>query len=98
MSWEKKIVEQYGEEYVLRQLAEESAELTQATLKMVRAMREETPVRWQDAQNHLLEEIADVEVMLDFLTVNVLNLESRLTIEHIYADKQKRMRERLLIE
>lgn len=98
MNWEKKVVEQYGEEYILRQLAEESAELTQAALKMVRVMREETPVRWQDAQDHLLEEIADVEVMIDFLTVNVLNLESRLTIERIYAEKQKHMRERLSIE
>lgn len=98
MNWEKKIIEQYGEEYILRQLAEESAELTQAALKMVRTMREETPVRWQDAQDHLLEEIADVEVMIDFLTLNVLNLESRLTIERIYAEKQKRMRERLSIE
>ena len=98
MTWQNQIVEQYGEEYILRQRAEESSELCQAALKLVRVMREETPVREQDAQDHLLEEIADVEVMIDFLTVNVLNLESRLTIERICAEKQKRMRERLSIK
>lgn len=96
MSWEKQIVEQYGEEYVFRQLAEESSGLCHAALKLVRVMREETPVRWQEGQEHLLEEIADVEVMLDMITTTMLTTEARLQIEHIYASKQKRMKERML--
>ena len=45
MIYEKKIAEQYGEEYIIRQLAEEAAELCQAALKLVRAMRRSTPSR-----------------------------------------------------
>ena len=56
MSWQQQIIEQYGDEYVIRQLAEESSELTQAALHMVRVMREETPLKWSDAQTHLLED------------------------------------------
>ena len=98
MPWKEKIVEQYGQEYVFRQLAEESAELTQATLKMVRVMHDETPVRWQEAQEHLLEEIADVRIMTDMLADHVLTPEARLKIEAIRAQKEKRMRERMLEE
>ena len=96
MGWREKIVEQYGQEYIFRQLAEESAELTQATLKMVRVMHDETPVRWQEAQEHLLEEIADVWIMKDMLTEVVLTPEARLKIEAIRAEKEKRMQERML--
>lgn len=98
MFWKNKIVEQYGQEYIFRQLAEESAELTQAALKMVRVMREETPVHWQEAQEHLLEEIADVWIMTDMLTEVVLTQEARFKIEAIRAEKEKRMRERMLEE
>ena len=62
--WMNQIVEQYGEEYIFRQLAEESSELCQASLKMVRSMRGETPVRMTEAYEHVLEEVADLEVML----------------------------------
>lgn len=98
MLWKNKIVEQYGQEYIFRQLAEESAELTQAALKMVRVMREETPVRWQEAQEHLLKEIADVWSMADMLAEVVLTQEARFKIEAIRAEKEKRMRERMLEE
>jgi len=98
MTWKEKIVEQYGQEYIFRQLAEESAELTQAALKMVRVMRDETPVRWQEAQDHLLEEIADVWIMTDMLAEDVLTQEARFKIEAIRAEKEKRMRERMLEE
>jgi len=96
MTWQKQIVEQYGEEYILRQLAEESAELCQAALKLVRVMREETPMRWQEGQAHLLEEIADVKIMIDMMEGSVITTEARLQIEHIYAQKEKRMKTRML--
>lgn len=96
MTWQKQIVEQYGEEYILRQLAEESAELCQAALKLVRVMREETPVRWQEGQANLLEEIADVKIMIDMMEGSVITTEARLQIEHIYTQKEKRMKTRML--
>ena len=96
MTWMQKIVEQYGKEYVLRQLAEESAELCQAALKLVRVMNNETPVTQTDAQNRLLEEIADVEVMLHVLKTAVLNDRGNEKITTIYRKKEARMIERMI--
>ena len=59
-----RIIEKYSEEYILRQLAEECAELNQASLKMIRAQRRETPVLPLDARDSFIEELADVHVML----------------------------------
>lgn len=56
-------VKKYGEDYLLRQLAEECAELAQAALKVIRARHGETPVTPEEARAKLLEEIADVMVM-----------------------------------
>lgn len=47
-------------EYRLRILAEESAELSQAALKMIRAIEGDTPVSEAEALSHLIEESADV--------------------------------------
>jgi hypothetical protein len=96
MDWEKQIVERYGEEYIFRQLAEEAAELCQASLKKVRAMRHETPVSEKDAKAHVLEEIADVEVMLVVLRTAVLNEEDAEKIISIYREKRDRMIDRML--
>lgn len=96
MSWEKEIAGRYGEEYLFRQLAEESAEMTQAALKLVRVINEETPVRWSDAQRRLMEEIADVEVMLHIIKVAAINDEGNEQITRIYRAKVERMKERLL--
>lgn len=60
----EQIIEKYGEEYILRQLAEECAELNQAALKMIRAQRRETPVLPLEARDSFVEELADVHVML----------------------------------
>lgn len=57
----------YGEDYLLRQLAEECAELAQAALKVIRARHGETPVTPEKARAKLLEEIADVMVMMDLV-------------------------------
>lgn len=48
----------------LIQLAEEAAELSQAALKLVRAINDETPVTEEEAREHLLEEAADVQVCM----------------------------------
>ena len=96
MSWESQIVEQYGKEYIFRQLAEEAAELCQASLKMVRAMRNETPVREDEASVHVLEEIADVEVMVNVLKSAVLNARGLEFITDTYQKKRARMIDRML--
>lgn len=54
----------YGDEYLLRQLAEECMELGHAALKRIRAMRGETPVGLDETKTALIEEMADVDVML----------------------------------
>lgn len=96
MNWEKRIVEQYGKEYIFRQLAEEASELCQASLKMVRAMRGETPVSEEDASSRVLEEIADVEVMLSVLKIAVLNARGLQKIASTYQKKKDRMIDRML--
>lgn len=47
-------------EYRLRILAEEAAELSQAALKLIRAIEGDTPVTEADAMTNLIEEAADV--------------------------------------
>ncbi len=54
---------------ILRQLAEEAAELSQAALKLDRVIdgRNPTPVGYMAAVEHLNEEIADVRLCTDLL-------------------------------
>lgn len=47
-------------EQVLRQLAEEAGEVSQAALKMIRVFENTTPVSFQEAKSKLNEEITDV--------------------------------------
>lgn len=97
MSWEKAIVQIYGEEYALRQLAEESAELCQAALKCVRTMHEgETPVPAAEARRRLVEELGDVSVMMHMVRDAVLSLEEQRTMDDVIWAKQLRMMERML--
>lgn len=86
--------ELYGEDYLLRQLAEECAELAQAALKLVRAMCGETPVALEEAHGDLLEEIADVEVMLNLL-VNTMPEDTVDAIDTMMDFKLERMLKRL---
>ena len=96
MAWGKQIVEQYGDEYIYRQLAEEAAELCQASLKRVRSMRRETPVTEKEAHARLLEEIADVYVMIDLLRIDMLSEQDNARIYDIYQEKRSRMIDRML--
>jgi NTP pyrophosphatase (non-canonical NTP hydrolase) len=49
----------------LIQLAEECAECTQAALKLVRSMHNDTPVDETTATDNLIEELADVRVCMN---------------------------------
>lgn len=61
-----------GEEPLLELLGEECSELTHAALKMARVKRGEnpTPVTENKAKENLIEEIADVYLVLDEIFEN----------------------------
>lgn len=90
------IIEKYGEEYILRQLAEECAELIQAAVKLIRVWNKETPMREDEAREHLVEEIADVHLMASVVYGFVLNVDERECVNDTYDMKENRMYERLL--
>lgn len=87
---ETKIMEHIGESEMLCQLAEEAAELSQAALKLRRALTgiNPTPVTAEEARANLVEEIADI------LNVSELLLEID-DVDEIY-DIVQRKRERWL--
>lgn len=90
------IVEKYGEEYIYRQLAKEAIELAHAALKMVRAMREETPASDKDAKAALIEEIADMRVMLRMITDHMMTVGEFFNLGELETEKERRMIERLI--
>ena len=67
------VLEMIGTAALLEQLAEESAELAQAALKMARKIRNEnpTPKSRADCVANLQEEIADVELCISILPAEV---------------------------
>lgn len=78
---------------LLAQLAEEAAELSQAALKLRRAMTgyNPTPVTVDDAIANLIEEVADVNLVLSFL----LSDGGIAEMEEIKQRKHKRWLNRL---
>lgn len=92
----KEIIEKYGKEYALRQLAEECNELSQAALKLIRVWNKETPMREDEAYEHLIEEIADVLLMTYMVREELLNDEQNYEISETWTEKEKRMYERML--
>lgn len=92
-----RIRKEYGDEYLYRQLAEECMELGHAALKLIRAKKRETPMPVQDAQQALIEEIADVRVMLNVLN-DMLDADERVWLMVQIATKNQRMVARLLGE
>lgn len=96
MSRMREIVAKYGEEYMLRQLAEECCELAQAALKVIRAKHKETPMRESEAWERFLEELADVEVLRDGIMSAMLNPEEKEYVYDTELFKENRMYERML--
>lgn len=91
----EQIIEKYGEEYILRQLAEECAELNQASLKVIRAQRRETPVLPLEARDNFIEELADVYVMLKAAR-KLLSTDEVMKLIDLRLKKEARMYERML--
>ena len=92
----KAISEKYGKEYMLRQLAEECSELSQAALKYIRAVRNETPMRIDEAIEHLTEEIADVRLMIDAVSATVLSVRDVDDVQGIKERKLDRWKTRMI--
>lgn len=90
------IVEKYGKEYALRQLAEECSELSQAALKLIRVWNKETPMREDEAYEHLVEEIGDVTLMNYLVRSELLNDDQNTGVFLTMEEKEARMYERLL--
>lgn len=92
-----RIRKEYGDEYLYRQLAEECMELGHAALKLIRAQRGETPVPLDEAKTALIDEAADVRVMLNVLN-DMLDADERVWLMVQAATKNQRMVARLLGE
>ena len=90
------IIKKYGDEYMLRQLAEECTELAQAALKLIRARRKETPMREEEAREHLVEEIADVLVMAGAVFQHMLFKAEQECVDELCESKKSRMFARML--
>lgn len=82
-----------GEE-LLRQTAEEAAELTQAALKIIRVARGTTPLDGETAVDMLIEEIADVQNCIAVLAERLTALRDKA--DKISVEKMRRWRERLI--
>lgn len=90
------IAGKYGKEYMLRQMAEECSELSQAALKYIRAARRETPMRIDEAIEHLTEEIADVRLMIDAVSATVLSVRDVDNVQAIKEQKLDRWKKRMI--
>ena len=90
------IVKKYGEEYMLRQIAEECCELAQAAMKLVRVWNKETPMREDEAREHLVEELADVHVMAKAVYQYVLSWSEQECVDDVCESKKSRMFARML--
>lgn len=90
-----KVADFYGYEAQSNQLVEECAELIQAVNKYRRAsgLGQATPVELMEAKSNLIEEIADVEVMLD--QVKYLLKVYELDIQAVKDKKMSRTLERM---
>ena len=89
----KKVTDYLSPPELLAQLAEEAAELSQAALKLRRAMTgyNPTPVTVAEADTNLIEEVADVNLVLSFL----LSDGGITEMEEIKQRKHKRWLKRL---
>ena len=99
MEWGEMVAEirdKYGSEYLLRQLAEENAELAQAALKLIRAQRKETPMTLGAAWDGLVEEMADVAVMFNAIFGALFSEGHRQKMVELQQRKEVRMYLRLM--
>ena len=87
-------INRYGDEAMLRLLAEECSELAHAALKMVRVMHSETPVTHEEAHAHLVEELADVMLVGNMLIVSRDRIYPP-DVTCVFCQKLERMKSRM---
>lgn len=92
-----RVRKRYGDEYLYRQPAEECMELGHAALKLIRAQRGETPVPLDEAKTAIIDEAADVCVMLNALD-DMLDADEHARLVKQAVAKDRRMVARLLGE
>lgn len=90
-----RLIEAAGESALLEKLAEECGELTAAALKVNCVNRGESPMTLIHARANLVEEMADVLVMLRVVK-RLLAEDEAQQLNKIAHSKEKRMYERLL--
>ena len=80
-------LERYGAAHQLMMLAEECSELTQAAMKVYRVQGD--PDECESALDHLAEEMADVRIMLEQLTMMFGNDEQVAKWTKYKLDRQR---------
>lgn len=93
----KELFSAIGPHAMLDQLTEECCELGKAAMKVIRAMGEgtPTPVSLGEARENLVEELADVTVMLTLLKVGFLTEVENYDVEQTLDRKLERFVERV---
>ena len=92
----EEVLKKYGAEYLVIKLAEECSELAQACAKLLTVWRCATSMRYDEAMEHIMEEIADVRNHMLGLEVALLSENDILGIEEIQRRKMARMKTRLI--
>ena len=87
-------VNRYGDEAMLRLVAEECSELAHAALKMVRVRNNDTPVTYDEAHANLVEELADVMLVGNLMLISMGEIYHQ-DITYIYCQKLERMKSRM---
>ena len=89
------IINSIGFPAYLEHIAEEVAELAQASLKYARVLRGEnpTPTTIYDANEHFCEEMANVACLLNVLSSSSKDIQS--TMEAYYRTNKERWKKRL---
>lgn len=88
------LLETIGAPAMMELLAEECSELSQAALKLSRILRKEnpTPVTEADAENHLCEEMADVQLCINEI---IYFAKYVIPFQEWYSLKSKRLQKRM---
>ena len=92
----KAIYDALGIDGTLVTLAEECSELSQAALKMWRSRHNQTPVDEKTCMEALVEESADVALMIDLMIGCMFNTEEQADHFDIYSSKYDRMKVRMI--
>ena len=92
----EEVMKKYGLEYLVIKLMEECSELAQACAKLLSVWRCATSMRYDEAMEHIMEEMADVRNHMRGLEVALLDEYEIQSIAEIQKRKLERMKTRLI--